>query len=82
MHKASAAAVPVFKLYGETAVWPTPDLLHCESIPERSRLHDWEIKPHQHGDLVGVHLEVVGGQTDGPHRRDEGGEGDEGAAAS
>ena len=52
MHKASAAAVPVFKLYGETAVWPTPDLLHCESIPERSRLHDWEIKPHRHGDLV------------------------------
>ena len=25
--------VPVFKLYGETRQWPTPDLLHCESIP-------------------------------------------------
>lgn len=52
MHKTAASAVPVFKLYGETAAWPTPDLLHCESIAERSRLHDWEIKPHRHGDLV------------------------------
>lgn len=44
--------VPVFKLYGEAeAIWPTPDLLHCESIPERSRLHDWEISQHQHADL-------------------------------
>lgn len=44
--------IPVFKLYGETGVWPTPDLIHCESIAERSRLHDWEIKPHRHSDLV------------------------------
>lgn len=35
--------VPVFKLYGAPLEWPTPDLLHCESIPARSRLHDWEI---------------------------------------
>jgi len=46
------ANVPVFKLYGDRLQWTTPDLLHCESIPERSRLHDWEIKPHRHGDLV------------------------------
>ncbi|MEK1907304.1 MAG: helix-turn-helix domain-containing protein [Pseudomonas sp.] len=52
MHKTPASAVPVFKLYGETAAWPTPDLIHCESIPERSHQHDWEIKPHRHGDLV------------------------------
>ena len=44
--------VPIFKLYGEALAWPTPDLLHCESIPARSRLHDWEIRPHQHGDLT------------------------------
>lgn len=62
------ASVPVFKLYGETRHWPTPDLLHCESIPERSRLHDWRIKPHRHADLVhvlhiesgSVHLELEG----------------------
>ncbi|WP_275286720.1 helix-turn-helix domain-containing protein [Halomonas elongata] len=43
--------VPVFQLYGETRRWPTPDLLHCESIPERSRRHDWRIRPHRHADL-------------------------------
>ncbi|CAM4056336.1 helix-turn-helix domain-containing protein [Vreelandella rituensis] len=46
------ATVPIFKLYGETRHWPTPDLLHCESIPERSRLHNWHIHPHLHADLV------------------------------
>lgn len=56
-------AVPVFRLYGETASWPTPDLLHIESIPERSRLHDWDIRPHQHADLVQV-LYVSGGQAE------------------
>lgn len=44
--------VPVFKLYGETRDWPTPDLIHCESIAERSRLHDWRIRPHRHRDLT------------------------------
>ena len=48
----STDAVPVFKLYGETHHWPTPDLLHWESIPERSRLHDWKIQPHRHTDLL------------------------------
>jgi AraC family transcriptional activator of pobA len=46
--------VPVFKLYGETEHWPTPDLLHCESIAERSRLHNWQIKPHQHNGLFQI----------------------------
>ncbi|SDI33560.1 AraC family transcriptional regulator, transcriptional activator of pobA [Pseudomonas flavescens] len=45
-------AVPVFKLYGDTLEWPTPDLLHCESIAKRSRLHDWVIAPHRHPDLL------------------------------
>jgi AraC family transcriptional activator of pobA len=63
MIKTAVAAVPVFKLYGETAAWPTPDLLHCESIAERSRLHDWEIKPHRHGDLVQL-LYVRSGQAE------------------
>jgi AraC family transcriptional activator of pobA len=44
-------AVPVFQLYGESQAWPTPDLLHCETIPKRSRLHQWQIQPHQHADL-------------------------------
>lgn len=50
----TAVAIPVFKLYGETEQWPTPDLLHCESIAERSRLHNWQIKPHQHHGLFQI----------------------------
>ncbi|MHB9797513.1 helix-turn-helix domain-containing protein [Pseudomonas sp. MT3] len=52
MEQRADTPVPVFRLYGETTAWPTPDLIHCESIASRSRLHDWEIRPHRHGDLV------------------------------
>lgn len=62
MSKSFATPVPVFKLYGETSAWPTPDLIHCESIPERSKLHGWEIKPHRHSDLVQL-LYVQAGQA-------------------
>jgi AraC family transcriptional activator of pobA len=44
--------IPVFMLYGDPLEWPTPDLLHCESIPKRSSLHHWEIQLHRHADLV------------------------------
>lgn len=54
MAASPATSVPVFKLYGETQHWPTPDLLHCESIPERSQLHNWRIRPHRHADLVHI----------------------------
>ena len=49
-----SSQVPVFKLYGEERAWPTPDLIHCESIAERSRQHGWEIRAHLHSDLVQV----------------------------
>lgn len=60
--KSSLSSIPVFKLYGENKAWPTPDLLHCESIPERSSLHHWEIKPHRHADLFQL-LYVQRGQA-------------------
>ena len=63
MTASKASLVPVFKLYGETAAWPTPDLIHCESIPERSQLHGWEIKPHRHGDLLQL-LYVQAGEAE------------------
>ena len=44
--------VPIFRLYGEQAGWPTPELLHCESIHQRSSLHAWHIRVHQHAELV------------------------------
>jgi AraC family transcriptional activator of pobA len=47
-----ARHIPIFKLYGESLHWPTPDLLHCESIRSRSRLHEWHIRTHQHTDLI------------------------------
>lgn len=43
--------IPVYQLYGEDGHWLTPDLLHCEAIATRSRLHNWEIKPHSHHGL-------------------------------
>jgi AraC family transcriptional activator of pobA len=44
-------SVPVFKLYGENQDWPTPDLIHCETISSRSSKHHWEIQSHQHASL-------------------------------
>ncbi len=44
--------VPVFHLYGEDSQWPVPDLIHVESIAARSRLHNWEIRPHRHHGLL------------------------------
>lgn len=55
-----APDIPVFKLYSETFAWPTPDLMHCETIRERSRLHVWEIQQHRHVDLAQL-LYVRGG---------------------
>jgi len=40
--------VPTFRLYGEARDDPAGFWLHCETIPERSRLHGWEIRPHRH----------------------------------
>lgn len=50
----SSDVVPVFSLYGERQSWPTPDLVHCESIETRSRLHGWHIRPHQHSGLFQI----------------------------
>lgn len=49
--KSSEQRIPVYQLYGEKEQWPTPDLVHCELIVERSLRHDWEIKIHQHHGL-------------------------------
>ena len=41
-------AVPTYALYGEADRPLLQDSLHCESIALRSRVHDWEIRPHRH----------------------------------
>ena len=40
--------LPAYALYGESTLSPGMDGLHLESIAARSRLHDWEIRPHRH----------------------------------
>jgi AraC family transcriptional regulator, transcriptional activator of pobA len=40
--------LPSYSLYGEHGRAADIEWLHCESIAERSRLHNWEIRPHRH----------------------------------
>lgn len=48
--------IPVFNLFGETDAFP--DVIHCERIWDRARLHDWRISAHRHRDMVQVfHIE-------------------------
>lgn len=46
--------LPTFFLYGEQGRSTQTDWLHCESIAARSRLHDWEIRPHRHEALFQI----------------------------
>jgi AraC family transcriptional regulator, transcriptional activator of pobA len=56
------SGVPTYKLYGEKEQWPTPDMVHCESIAARSKLHNWQIRPHQHNGLFQI-LFLEGGKA-------------------
>jgi AraC family transcriptional activator of pobA len=42
------SAVPRFFLYGEPPHDPHERFVHVETIADRSRLHDWNIRPHGH----------------------------------
>lgn len=44
----AAAALPAYQLYGEPGLDAVGEKLHIETISSRSRLHDWEIRPHRH----------------------------------
>ncbi len=45
----SPTTVPSYALYGERSrPFGGAERLHCESIASRSRLHQWEIRPHRH----------------------------------
>jgi len=43
--------IPNYRLYGEDGAEADVEFVHCESIPERSALHDWNIRPHRHDSL-------------------------------
>jgi AraC family transcriptional activator of pobA len=42
-------AIKSWNLFGETG--DMPDLVHCEPIATRSKLHNWELAPHRHARL-------------------------------
>lgn len=48
-----------YSLFGESR--HLPDVLHCETIPERSVLHGWELAPHRHVRLHQLLLVESGG---------------------
>jgi AraC family transcriptional activator of pobA len=48
-----------YSLFGEST--HLPDVLHCETIADRSVLHNWELAPHRHARLHQVLLVEKGG---------------------
>ncbi len=56
---ASNSAIKVYNLFGEHG--NLPDVVHCETIPSRSSLHDWTLAVHRHERLHQVLLIESGG---------------------
>ena len=54
-------SIPQYFLYGEATQDVDERFLHVESIAERSRLHDWTIRPHAHRELHHLLLVERGG---------------------
>eukprot|EP01035_Chromulina_nebulosa_P015220 gene15220-20163_t len=59
MHFSNIDGIRSYSLFGESQ--HLPDVLHCETIAERSVLHDWELAPHRHMRLHQVLLITSGG---------------------
>lgn len=55
--------LPSYLLYGEQGTSGVAERLHVETIRARSRLHDWEIKPHRHEVLFQI-LYIAKGQAE------------------
>jgi AraC family transcriptional activator of pobA len=53
--------IPEYSLYGESSHEVDERFLHIESIAQRSRLHDWNIRPHAHRDLHHLLFVAEGG---------------------
>jgi len=52
-------SIQSYSLFGESM--HLPDVLHCETIADRSALHDWELAPHRHVRLHQILLVKSGG---------------------
>lgn len=44
-------SIPRYRLYGEPPAEPELRFVHLETIPDRMRLHNWEVRPHRHDGL-------------------------------
>lgn len=53
------SAILNYNLFGEAG--DLPDVVHCETIEARSKLHDWEFAPHRHARLHQILLIDWGG---------------------
>ncbi|RJF79449.1 helix-turn-helix domain-containing protein [Azospirillum cavernae] len=58
---ASLEPIPRYWLYGEPPAVPELRFVHVETIPERMRLHNWEVQPHRHDGLSHSLLVTRGG---------------------
>ncbi|MBP2228449.1 AraC family transcriptional activator of pobA [Azospirillum agricola] len=57
----TAEPIPRYWLYGEPPAVPELRFVHIESIPDRMRLHNWEVRPHRHDGLSHALLVSGGG---------------------
>lgn len=48
--------VPTYQLYGEKTPEQAEFWLHCETLPSRTELHNWEIAPHRHAAFFQIFL--------------------------
>lgn len=59
----SNKTIQSYSLFGESQ--HLPDVLHCETIADRSVLHDWELAPHRHARLHQLlYIQSGGGEVD------------------
>ena len=53
-------AITKYGLYGEEETALLPDFVHCETLESRSKMYNWEIKPHLHTHLYQIFLIEIG----------------------
>lgn len=57
--RTAGQAIRTYNLFGEAG--DLPDVVHCETVAVRSRLHEWELAPHRHARLHQLLLIEKGG---------------------
>lgn len=55
------SAVPSYRLYREKSGESGDFWIHCETIPERTHLHNWHIAQHRHDSFFQIFLLSAGG---------------------